>query len=140
MSDRDKMICVLVIIALLAGVTFYFAVDNSPGPNAPIPAIQTEAQVGSLGQRAGLLIGASGPDIGYAGRINLQEHFWAPGFGYNYVNSPDDTPVTVTPHRYPVVPGGNISTVMHHGIVEACVNRAPADNDWRLNPPETAVL
>lgn len=39
-----------------------------------------------------------------------------------------------TPHRYPTVSGGNISTLIHQGM--SALNRpAPQDDDWRIRPP-----
>lgn len=39
-----------------------------------------------------------------------------------------------TPHRYPSVSGGNISTLIHQGM-DALRRQAPQDADWFERPP-----
>jgi hypothetical protein len=131
------MFLLLIVLALGAGVTFYFAVNNSPGPSAPVPNVQGEGQVMGLNVESPFDVSV-GIDAKAAGsNVQHHPHFWIPGLD----PVPGATPCNqYTPHRYPAIPGGNISTVMHQGIVAACCNNAPADNDWRLNPPEAAVL
>jgi hypothetical protein len=132
---NDKLLFGLIVLGLFAGFSFYFAVNASAGPNIPVPPIQFEAQTKGMGYPNPWDV-----SLGIDAQLPIQKqqvHFWIPGLD----PCPTATPSKqYTPHRYPAVPGGNISTVMHHGIVEACCNRAPADNDWRLNPPEVAVL
>ena len=132
---NDKLLFGLIVLALFAGFSFYFAVNTSDGPNTPVPTFQYEAHTVGMGVdnpwAVSLGIDAQLPTP------HRQVHFWIPGLD----PSPGATDsIQCTPHRYPAVPGGNISTVMHHGIVEACCNLSPAQNDWRLNPPEVAVL
>jgi hypothetical protein len=131
---NDKLLFGLIVLALFAGFTFYMAVDSSDGPNRPVPQFQFEAQTMGLG-----IDNPWAVSLGIDAQIptpRQQVHFWTPGLD----PCPNGTPaVQYTPHRYPAISGGNISTVMHKGIVEACCNRSP-DNDWRLNPPEAAVL
>lgn len=80
-----------------------------------------------------------GPDMrvnsGTALDMRPEMHQWMPG----YDPDPSATPVVTMRQRYPAVPGGNISTVMHRGF-SAFNNASPADNDWRVDPPEAAVL
>jgi len=77
----------------------------------------------------------TGASIGTPLDMSLHLHGWHPG----YDPQPHLTPVSNTPHRYPAIPGGNISTVMHQGWSQAS-KAAPAGDSWRLNPPEAAVL
>jgi hypothetical protein len=126
----------LAIIGMGALVALYYAMQTSDGPSLPVPQFQSEAQV--MGLNVGSPFEASiGIDVGNNGsNTRSQPHFWVPGLD----PCPGATPcVQYTPHRYPSLPGGNISTVMHQGIVEACCNNAP-DRDWYFNPPEVAVL
>ena len=132
---NDKLLFGLIVLGLFAGFTLYFAIDGSDGPNHPVPPFQAEFQ----------MTGVNTPNpwdvsLGIDAQIptpRQQVHFWVPGMD----PCPTATPCKqYTPHRYPAVAGGNISTVIHHGLVPACCNRAPADNDWRLNPPEAAPL
>jgi hypothetical protein len=39
-----------------------------------------------------------------------------------------------TQHKYPIVSGGNVSTLIHHGM-DALRRPAPQDDDWRTRPP-----
>lgn len=39
-----------------------------------------------------------------------------------------------TAHRYPTISGGNITTLIHHGM-DPLKRRAPQDDDWRIRPP-----
>jgi hypothetical protein len=95
-----------------------------------IPEVQTEAQVMGLGVQAGMRVNAGTP-------LDTQHHLhgWHPG----YDPDPSAQPVVEPRHRYPAVPGGNISTVMHNGWSRMS-KAAPAGNDWRINPPEAAVI
>jgi hypothetical protein len=128
-------ITVIALLGLGAVVLFYYANQNDGGPTAPIPSIQTEAQVEALGvqsqYQSSLSIGSADMSTNY----HPQVHFWVPGWD----PAPSATKTITTPHRYPAIPGGNMSTVMHKGWA-AFTKCAPADNDWRLNPPEAAVI
>jgi len=136
---NDARILLFIAIALAAGVSFYFAVNSTPDGDPNAPPIQDKNQVTSgLGVAANPFSVSVGIDAEKAGsNTRPQPHFWVPGLD----PCPGATPCKqYTPHRYPALSGANISTVMHQGIVPACCNNAPADNDWRLNPPEVAVL
>jgi hypothetical protein len=39
-----------------------------------------------------------------------------------------------TPHRYPIQIGGNINTLVHHGL-SPLKKKAPMDNKWITRPP-----
>jgi hypothetical protein len=132
---NDKLLVTLIVLFLLAGGTLYFAINKSDGPSAPVPPYQYEAHTMGLNVTTPFDV-SLGIDA-HVPTPRQQVHFWIPGMD----PCPGATKsVQYTPHRYPALPGGNISTVIHQGIVPACCNNAPADNDWRLNPPEVAVL
>ena len=121
--------CVALFIG--AAIAFYYA--NQSSGVSPVPEIQTEDQVMGMGVRAGISYNANTHLD-----MNPALHFWAPGFNENLVGLPPSEGGTVkTPHRYPALPGGNISTVMHKGWSGL---ESPACNDWFRNPPEAAVL
>jgi hypothetical protein len=123
-----------VAIWSLAGIgvltLLYFAQQQTD--ERIVPAIQADENVGGIGiqESAGFSLTTGTP-------LDMSQHIhgWHPG----YDPDPTGQPVTHSKHRYPVVPGGNLSTVMHHGW-GACVTRAPAGNDWFTTPPEAAVL
>lgn len=122
-----------VLLTVLAGVgviaLLYYA-QQQTGEGQPVPQVQTEAQVMGLGVQAGMRVNAGTPlDTRHT------NHGWHPGFDPD----PSAQPVVESKVRYPAIPGGNISTVMHNGWSQAC-KAAPAGNDWRLNPPEAAVI
>lgn len=62
-------------------------------------------------------------------------HGYHPGFDPD----PSAQPVVQSRVRYPAVPGGNLSTVMHKGW-SSVNNDSPAGNDWLITPPEAAVI
>jgi hypothetical protein len=131
---NDKLLFGLIVLFLLAGGSLYFAVNASDNPS--VPSVQTESQLMGMGVKAGLNFNTH--NAGTMLDMSPALHFWAPGFEENLVGLPPSQGGTVKlPHRYPVVPGGNISTVMHKGwsgLVE------PTCNMWFRNPPEAAVL
>lgn len=127
MTPNETGVWVLAGIGLAA--LLYYATQQT-GDSTPIPEAQGEAQVMGLGVQAGMKVAAGSPLD-----MDQKHHGWTPGY------DPDPTaqPVMQSRHRYPALPGGNISTVMHKGWSSAC-NDAPSGNDWRLNPPEAAVI
>lgn len=120
----------LVILAIAAGVAFYYAVDNSDGPNTPIPQFQSEAQFAGLDVKSAMCLGGNGGPLDMRPEIHMFD--WE-AYG------PKEVQPVFTQHRYPMVAGGNITTVMNKGIVSACCDNAP-DSEWFRNPPEVAVL
>jgi hypothetical protein len=127
---NDKLFLVLVLFGLAAGVTFYFAVDKSPGPNVPVPQYESEVQFAGMNISSGFTLGGEGGPLDMRPEIHM--------FDWDAYGNKTVQPV-FTQHRYPTVCGGNISTVMNHGIVKACCDKAP-DSGWFLQPPEAAVL
>ncbi len=134
LSAERKGICAILILG--AGVILYYATLKTPGSSRPIPATQRESQVMGLNVRAGITYGTPGSPLDMSAMHDL--HFWAPGWS-NTGTTVDDHPVVVTPHRYPAIPGGNLSTVMHKGW-SSLMDSSPAMNDWFRNPPEVAIL
>jgi hypothetical protein len=132
---NDKLLFGLIVLFILAGGTLAFAVnasDDRPG----VPSIQTESQVMGMGVKAGLRFDSYGS--GTMLDMTPKLHFWAPGFDENLVGLPPNQGGTVKcPHRYPAVPGGNVSTVIHKGWSGL---EEPTCNAWFRNPPEAAVI
>lgn len=119
-------LAVLVVIGLAAMGALYFAVSATPNSDT-VPQFESEAQVGGLGIKAGLNFGP----------LIDTSHLWDPDGNPRDGNPPCG--VVATPHRYPALAGGNISTVMHKGW-SAMTDWAPAGNDWFMNPPSVSVL
>lgn len=131
MNDTHRTVCVLIGLAAL--VALYYAIQESGGPAGfYIPPVQTEAQFSGLGLSAGLATGAGTPLD-----LRPETHFWAPGSNPRDADSPQ--PVVQARHRYPVVPGGNISTMIHRGWSQFS-QLAPVDNCWFETPPEDAII
>lgn len=131
MASNRMAFC--AILAAAIAVAAYYAYINTPDSNETVPVAQREMQVGGLGVGSWRSAGKGTP-LSMAPEL----HFWAPGFTEpGYLS--EDHPVITTKHRYPAIPGGNLSTVMHKGW--GAFNQAPAANsEWFLNPPEVAVL
>lgn len=123
---NHNQLAVMVLIGLAAAGALYFAVSNTPNTDS-IPQFQTELQFGSMNVKSGIQLGP----------LMDTSHLWDPCGNPRDANSPQG--FVTTPHRYPCVPGGNISTVMHKGW-SAMTDWAPAGNDWFMNPPSVAVL
>lgn len=120
-------------VAALAGlglVALLYMINQQTQDAQPVPEIQRESQVMGLGVQGGQNIGDGTP-------LDMSQHHhgWHPGY------DPDPTcqPVTQSKVRYPALPGGNISSVMHGGWSRMSL-KAPAGNDWFTTPPEAAVL
>lgn len=96
-----------------------------------VPGTQSDESMVGLGLQASTAVMSNGTNLD----MDWEIHGWHPGLDPN----PHAVPVTLSKHRYPAVPGGNISTVMHKGW-SSLINDAPAGNDWRIAPPEAAVL
>lgn len=127
---NNKQVGLCAAFAFMIAIALYFATQATPDNSRPIPSTQGEGQVMGMGVQAGMRVNAGTPLD-----CHPNTHFWSPGL------DPDPTccPTVTTPHRYPAIPGGNISTVMHKGW-GAFTDSAPADGDWMRNPPEVAVI
>lgn len=121
----------IVILGLAAMGVLYFAVNSTPNEDS-VPQFQTEAQMMGLNVNAGIRLGA-----GTALDLRPECHFWSPDTNPRDANPPCG--VVMTPHRYPSVPGGNISTIIHKGW-SAMSQDAPSGNSWFQDPPSVAVL
>jgi hypothetical protein len=127
LSNKEMGLC--AVFGFGIAVAVYIAACSTTDNSRPIPRTQGEGQVMGIGSQAGMSVNAGTPLD-----CRPETHFWSPGL------DPGATCQTVvTPHRYPAIPGGNISTIMHKGW-SAMNDSAPADGDWFRNPPEVAVL
>jgi hypothetical protein len=119
----------LAILAGIGVVTLLYLASQMTGEQ-PVAEVQTDERVMGLGVQAGMRVNAGTPlDLSY------HIHGWHPG----YDPDPTGQPVTQSKHRYPAIPGGNLSTVMHQGWSQAMKN-APAGKDWFETPPEAAIV
>jgi hypothetical protein len=129
MADKGTELT-LCVLAGIGVVTLLYAISQKTDDSVYVPSNQKETQVLSLGNQAGMSVNAGTPLD-----TNHPDHFWHPG----YDPDPSAQPVTQSKHRYPALPGGNISTVIHRGW-SSMTQKAPADWEWQLNPPEAAVI
>lgn len=128
--NQHELACITILGLAALGV-LYFAVNSTPNEDS-VPQYQTEAQMMGLNVNAGIRLGQGTP-------LDLRPecHFWSPETNPRDKNPPCG--VTTTPHRYPAVPGGNISTIIHKGW-SAMSQDAPSDNAWFNDPPSVAQL
>jgi hypothetical protein len=126
MKPNETAICVLGGMGIAALVYYAYSQTGSQ----PIPQVQGEGQAMGLGIQAGMRVNAGTPLS-----LDPDIHLWHPG------NDPVNTgqPTVQPRHRYPAIPGGNMSTVMHKGW-DSMTKDSPSGNDWRVSPPEAAVL
>jgi hypothetical protein len=127
MTPNEKVVVILGAIG--AGVLGYMAFQQTG--DKYVPQIQGEGQAMGLGVQASMRVNAGTPLD-----MSPEIHFWEPGFHYD---SQAPQPTVQSRHRYPSIPGGNMSTVMHKGWSSMC-DSAPAGNSWFNTPPEVAVL
>jgi hypothetical protein len=126
-SANERAVWCLAGLGLIA---ILYLISQQTQDSRPVPNVQGELQVMGLGVQAGMRVNAGTP-------LDTQHHIhgWHPG----YDPDPSAQPVVESKVRYPAIPGGNISTIIHQGWA-ACINKAPAGNDWFNTPPEAAVL
>lgn len=127
MDGNERVVWILAGIGLVA---ILWLASEQTEDSRRTPEVQTDESVLGLGVQAGNRYNAGTPLD-----MTPHVHIWHPGY------DPDPTyilPVNLRV-RYPAIPGGNLSTVMHKGW-SSCIKDAPAGNLWRLNPPEAAVL
>lgn len=120
----------MALLAAGIGLAVFYAYNNTPGKSGYVPPRQSGIMTMGLNTQA-LNMTEPGSPLD----CNPDIHFYSPGMDYR----PSDQPVVQSRLRYPALPGGNISVVMHQGW-SSLMEGAPADNDWRLNPPEAAVI
>lgn len=113
-----------------AAVVLIALASQQTSDQVVVPEVQTEMQFIGLNVNGKLAFNpGSMLDIGASG------HLWEPKTNpRDYTNAP----VVSSRCRYPVVPGGNVSSVIHKGW-GGFMGSAP-DNEWFFNPPEAAVL
>lgn len=128
MSLNSNEIAMLCVGAVGIVILVYKAYDQTD--DMPIPQTQGERQMMGFGNAPGMAVEAGAPLD-----MSVNTHFWNPDFD----DCTEPQPVIQTPHRYPAVPGGNVSTIMHKGF-SAFMHDSPSGNDWRITPPEAAVL
>jgi hypothetical protein len=126
---KDQTIVCLAIGAAGIGALIWYA-QKDPEASKIVPQVQGEQQMMGLGLQATMRVNAGTPLD-----MRQENHGWHPG----YDPDPSAQPVTQCAHRYPAVPGGNISTVIHQGW-SGVANKAPAGNEWMITPPEAATL
>jgi hypothetical protein len=137
---NNKQLYVGLIFGLAAVIVLVYATQYDSEQPQHVPDIQTEAQFNAFGIDTGFNVAAGTPLD-----MDPSLHFWAPGFGaaigdrfgFDFDNQKYDIQPVPTPHRYPAVSGGNITSVMHHGW--SSLNE-PKCNEWFRNPPSVAVL
>lgn len=126
--DNPQIAC-LALFGGAAVALLWYAMQQT---DRPVPNDQSESQMLGANAANPSLVGKL-LNAGTVLDLRPEIHFWNPGdYG-------EDIQPVYTPHRYPTVSGGNISTVMHKGWSQACRD-SPQDNDWRIAPPEVAVL
>lgn len=123
--DSNEMV-LWILAGIGVGVLVYCGMQMTN--DKPIPQDQKEGQMLGLGTQAGMKVEAGAPLD-----MRISTHFWSP----EYDDAPQ--PTVQSRHRYPAVPGGNLSTVMHKGW-SSLSNDSPNGNDWLITPPEAAVL
>ena len=121
-----------MVVWSLAGIGVIALLWTASQQTGEKPAAEVQAKGDVMGWGAQAETTAS---LGTPLDMSLHLHGWHPG----YDPQPHATPVTNSPHRYPAISGGNLSSVMHNGWSRASMS-APAGDDWRRNPPEAAVL
>lgn len=136
MAISAERLGIAAILAFAAAIALYYATSQTKDTLIDPPEVQTEVQFAGLDAAAGISYGNPGGPLDMSSMFDL--HFWRPGW-VNSGSKLDNHPVIYTQHRYPVVPGGNVSTVMHKGW-SALMQLQPKANGWFLNPPEAAVL
>ena len=103
MKDTEMTVWILAGLGLLA--ILYLINDGTDGFR-PTPGVQGEAQLKGLN-----VLPDYDLQTGTVLDTSNEHHGWHPG----HDPVPQAQPVTYSKHRYPAVPGGNISTVMHKG-------------------------
>lgn len=113
MPLNEKQLGMLLVGAAVVGVLAYIAHNESNAETAP----RYDSPLAAVGVSASVI-----------DRLDTGDHYFHPNYCV-----PGQTQI-YTPHRYPVVSGGNISTLIHHGMDRLAVD-APQDNEWIKRPP-----
>jgi hypothetical protein len=124
--DKNRT-TLLVLGAGVVLIVLYLAQQSSGDSLLGVPAVETEEQFSGLA--AGIENRVS---PGSMLDMSTDIHFYVPGY-----NCPEQSTI-YTRHRYPLVPGGNISTIIHRGF-DAFKLGSP-DNTWRVQPPSEYTI
>lgn len=109
LSSKDVL---LLFLGIVGSATFAYMANNRVDT-------QGKGQPRYEGQAGGSLI---------IDHLDTGDHYFHPNMCY-----PGQDQI-FTPHRYPKVSGGNITTLIHQGF-DAMRRQAPQDADWIEQPP-----
>lgn len=123
----EKHLALAGIGAGIVVIVLYLASQSTGDSLVGVPSVQTEAQFNAYGVDLN-----AGMGVGTPLDMSPSIHFYDEGW-----NCPDQQSVQ-SRHRYPVVSGGNITTVIHRGMA-SLINGSP-DNAWRTTPPSEESL
>ncbi len=119
------------VLAVIGGsivlIMVYVAMQSTGDSLASVPKVQTEAQFNAWGVNLD-----AGINEGTPLDMTPELHFYDEGW-----NCPGQS-LRPPRHRYPVVSGGNVSTIIHRGF-DSMVFGSP-DNAWRTTPPSEETL
>jgi hypothetical protein len=118
--DNKEYAIILVGVAFIV-LACYVARDRTD--NTGQPRYQTESPV--MASMSVAMLGIDGLDTG--------DHYFHPAHCV-----PGQTQI-YTAHKYPAVTGGNISTLIHHGM-DRLSKPAPQDDDWLKRPPAEVMF
>jgi hypothetical protein len=124
--DKNRL-SLLILGSGVILIVLWLAQQSSGDSLTGVPCVESEEQFGGLSADIG-----SRDNTGTMLDMSPDIHFFVPGY-----NCPGQSQV-LTRHRYPVVAGGNISTLIHRGF-DAFKLGSP-DNDWRTQPPSEYTL
>lgn len=120
MTGNKQALAVLGAGVIL--VVLYLAQQSTGDSLAGVPKVQSEEQFSGVSSDLG-----NRDNTGTPLDMSPDLHFFTPGYACPGQN------LVVSRHRYPVVSGGNISTLIHRGF-DAFKLGSP-DNGWRVQPP-----
>lgn len=112
LNDRDIGIVAagVAIVAVIAWIA-----HNEAGGNTPSPVETADTNLN--------------PNLGFVlDALDTGDHYFHPAYCHG------NQDLIFLPHRYPHVPGANMSAVIHHGL-DALRMPAPTDDSWRVGAP-----
>jgi hypothetical protein len=131
MVGEDGQVDNKLIFAGLGGglilIMVYLAMQSTGDSLVGVPEVQTEAQFSAWGD--GLYPGLNpGTPLDMTPEIHFYDEGW---------NCPGQS-LRKPRHRYPIVSGGNLTTVIHRGM--SSLAEGSPDNPWRVTPPSEESL
>lgn len=108
-------------------IVLYLAMQSTGDSLVGVPKVQTEAQFNAHGDD---LYPGMSPNTPLD--MTPEIHFYDEGW-----NCPGQS-LRAPRHRYPIVSGGNVSTIIHRGM--SAFNDGSPDNPWRVTPPSEYTL